>query len=163
MGRLDIPEDVCLKSGQNDYPVGKPVANLKDRKTLSGKFQWLWKFGRNNGEGTSEGGISEATRAPDGGCDQNNTTASLMVGGSNNSSVSSKGDAVDQNVMITLRNLGQTMLDNIQVIESVFQQERGKVGSSENFSKNVIVGKGQVTAVAALKELRKVSNLLSEM
>lgn len=115
LGRLDIPEDVCLKSGQNDDPVGKPVANLKDRKTLSGKFQWLWKFGRNNGEGTSEGGISEATRAPDGGCDQNNTTASLMVGGSNNSSVSSKGDAVDQNVMITLRNLGQTMLDNIQV------------------------------------------------
>lgn len=42
-------------------------------------------------------------------------TASLMDGGSNNSSVSSKGDAVDQNVMITLRNLGQTMLDNIQV------------------------------------------------
>ncbi|XP_058202898.1 uncharacterized protein LOC131317357 [Rhododendron vialii] len=162
-GRLDIPEDVSLKSGQNDDPMGKPMANLKDRKTLSGKFHWLWKFGRNNGDDTSERGVSEATRASDGGCDQNNTAAGLMVGGSNNSSVSSKGDAVDQNVMITLRNLGQSMLENIQVIDSVFQQESGKVGSSENFSKNVIVGKGQVTAVAALKELRKISNLLSEM
>ncbi|KAI8571439.1 hypothetical protein RHMOL_Rhmol01G0120500 [Rhododendron molle] len=161
--RLDIPEDVSLKSGQNEDPMGKPMANLKDRKTLSGKFHWLWKFGRNNGDDTSERGISEATRASDGGCDQNNTAAGLMVGGSNNSSVSSKGDAVDQNVMITLRNLGQSMLENIQVIDSVFQQECGKVGSSENFSKNVIVGKGQVTAVAALKELRKISNLLSEM
>ena len=51
----------------------------------------------------------------------------------------------------------------LQVIESVFQQDRGQVGSLENFSKNVIVGKGQVTALTALKELRKISNLLTEM
>jgi TBC1 domain family protein 5 len=51
-----------------------------------------------------------------------------------------------------------------QVIETVFQQDRGgQVGSLENFSKNGLVGKGQVTAMAALKELRKISNLLSEM
>uniref|UniRef100_A0A2P2IS87 Microtubule-associated family protein n=1 Tax=Rhizophora mucronata TaxID=61149 RepID=A0A2P2IS87_RHIMU len=55
------------------------------------------------------------------------------------------------------------MLEHIQVIESVFQQERGQVGSLENFSRNVLVGKGQVTAMTALKELRKISNLLSEM
>jgi len=35
----------------------------------------------------------------------------------------------------------------VQVIESVFQQD----------------SKGQVTAMTALKELRKISNLLSEM
>ena len=46
----------------------------------------------------------------------------------------------------------------MQVIESVFQQDRGEVGS-----KNVIVGKGQHTAMTALKELRKISNLLTEM
>lgn len=51
----------------------------------------------------------------------------------------------------------------IQVIESVFEQDRGQVGSLENLSKNVLLGKGQVTAVTALKELRKISNLLSEM
>lgn len=50
-----------------------------------------------------------------------------------------------------------------QVIESVLQQEHGQLGSRENFSKNVLVGKGQATAVTALKELRKISNLLSEM
>jgi len=51
----------------------------------------------------------------------------------------------------------------VQVIESVFQQDRGQGASSENLSKNVLVGKGQVTAMQALKELRKISNLLSEM
>lgn len=51
----------------------------------------------------------------------------------------------------------------MQVIESVFQQDRGQVGTLENLSKNVLAGKGQVTAMAALKELRKISNLLSEM
>jgi TBC1 domain family protein 5 len=51
----------------------------------------------------------------------------------------------------------------LQIIESVFQQDRGQVGSLENFSKTALVGKGQVTAMTALKELRKISNLLSEM
>ncbi|PSR85204.1 TBC1 domain family member protein [Actinidia chinensis var. chinensis] len=161
--RLDSSEDVSLKSGQNNDIMGKPVAAFKERKLLSGKFQWFWKFGRNSGEGTSERGVSEAIKAPNSGNDQSNTDASLTVNGSNSSSVSSKGDAVDQNVMITLRNLGQSMFENIQVIESTFQQERGQVGSLENFSKNVLVGKGQVTAMSALKELRKISNLLSEM
>ncbi|KAL7193947.1 hypothetical protein ACSBR2_025563 [Camellia fascicularis] len=153
---MDSPENVCLKSGQNDDTMGKP------RKLVSGKFQWFWKFGRNSGEeGTSERSVSKATKASIGASDhQSNAEASSMVNGSTNSSLSSKGDAVDQNVMITLKNLGQSMLENIQVIESVFQQERGQV---ENLSKNVLVGQRQVTAVAALTELRKISNLLSEM
>ena len=50
-----------------------------------------------------------------------------------------------------------------QVIESVFQQDKGQGASLENLSKNVLVGKGQVRAMTALKELRKISNLLSEM
>lgn len=49
------------------------------------------------------------------------------------------------------------------MIESVFQQDRGQVGALENLSKLMLVGKGQVTAVPALKELRRISNLLSEM
>lgn len=51
----------------------------------------------------------------------------------------------------------------VQVIESVFQQDRGQGASLENLSKNAIVGKGHVTAMTALKELRKISNILSEM
>jgi TBC1 domain family protein 5 len=49
------------------------------------------------------------------------------------------------------------------VIESAFQQDRGQPGPVENFSNNILGGKGQVTAMAALTELRKISNLLSEM
>ncbi|KAF3972020.1 hypothetical protein CMV_004442 [Castanea mollissima] len=161
----DKPEDVFPKSGLNNDSMGNSLTVPKERKLLSGKFQWFWKFGRNAaGEGTSEkgGGTFEATKSAN--CDdQNNTAGFLVANASCNSSISGKGDATDQNVMGTLRNLGQSMLDHIQVIETVFQQDRGQVGSLENLSKNGLVGKGQVTAMAALKELRKISNLLSEM
>ncbi|MBA0708942.1 hypothetical protein Golax_024020 [Gossypium laxum] len=50
-----------------------------------------------------------------------------------------------------------------KVLESVFQQDRVQVGSVDNLGKNNLVGKGQVTAMTALKELRKISNLLSEI
>lgn len=46
-----------------------------------------------------------------------------------------------------------------QVIESVFQQEK----EVDNMSKKALVDRGQMTAMAALKELRKISNILSEM
>lgn len=141
---------------END-PTGKAVMSMKDRKLLSGKFQWFWKFGRNGaGEGMSEkGGGPEATKGG------SNTVGSSKADVHSNGSVSGDKDVVDQNVMTSLRNLGHSMLENIQVIESVFQQDhRAQV---ENLSKSVLVGKGQVTAIAALKELRKISNLLSEM
>jgi len=50
-----------------------------------------------------------------------------------------------------------------QVIESAFQQDRAQPSAMENFSNNILGGKGQVTAMAALTELRKISNLLREM
>ena len=51
----------------------------------------------------------------------------------------------------------------MQVIESAFQQDRAQPSAMENFSNNILGGKGQVTAMAALTELRKISNLLREM
>ncbi|KAJ6435930.1 hypothetical protein OIU84_001038 [Salix udensis] len=159
------PEGMSLNSGTNNEPAGKQVAGPKERK-LSGKFQWFWKLGWNTaGEETSENGDNtfEATKPGNDASNQINSAGSSSVNGSCNSYASSKGDSVDQNVMGTLRNFGQSMLEHIQVIESVFQQERGQVGSLENFSKTALVGKGQVTAMTALKELRKISNLLSEM
>lgn len=51
----------------------------------------------------------------------------------------------------------------MQVIESVFQQEKGETGHVDNLSKKALVDRGQMTAMAALKELRKISNILSEM
>ncbi|GFP84365.1 tbc1 domain family member 5 [Phtheirospermum japonicum] len=154
---VDESDGPSLKSTQNDDLFEKLAAGVKEKRLLSAKFQWLWKFGRNNNasEGTSErksGPPEDAKASCDGesdGCDRTCGT--------------SKGETVDQNLMVSLKNLGQSMLENIQVIETVFQQDRGQTGSLENFSKNGLVGKGQVTAMAALKELRKISNLLSEM
>ncbi|XVE71885.1 hypothetical protein DITRI_Ditri10aG0187700 [Diplodiscus trichospermus] len=158
------PQDVSLNSLHEDVSSGKMVSATKERRHLSGRFQWFWKFGRNNvNEETSDkgGGTHEAAQSSN--TASKSSTADLSTAGaSHNSSPTSKGDAVDQNVMCTLKNLGQSMLEQIQVLESVFQQDRGQVGSSDN-SKNIIVGKGQVTAMTALKELRKISNLLSEM
>lgn len=48
----------------------------------------------------------------------------------------------------------------MQVIESVFQQEKCE---TDNLSKKALVDRGQMTATAALKELRKISNILSEL
>ncbi|KAM3301187.1 putative protein isoform X1 [Capsicum chacoense] len=158
----DPPHGTSVKSEQSVDSGGKGPAGLKERKLLSGKFQWLWKFGRNGGEGTSEKGVCDSIKAVNCGINPDDPAVSSTVDISSNSGIS-KGEPVDQNLMVSLRNLGQSMLENIQVIESVFQQDRGQVGTLENLSKNVLAGKGQVTAMAALKELRKISNLLSEM
>ncbi|KAF3452734.1 hypothetical protein FNV43_RR03167 [Rhamnella rubrinervis] len=163
----DNLEDVFRRSECNNDSMENLGTGIKERKLLLGKFQWLWKFGRNNAaaEGTSEKGVNglESTKSVNSESNQNAAGPSTAEE-SSNSLVSSKGDAVDQNVMGTLKNLGQSMLEHIQVIESVFQQDRGaQVGSLENFSKSILVGKGQVKAMTALKELRKISNLLSEM
>ncbi|KAK9097511.1 hypothetical protein Sjap_023008 [Stephania japonica] len=148
------------KHTQNLDPDSKPPSGLKERKLLQGKFPWFWKFGRGASEGTSEkGGVAEAPKSQSADANQNNGAALSTTDGC----CTLKGDAADNNVMVTLKNLGQSMLENIQVIESAFQQDRGQVGSLENMSRNILVGKGQGTALAALKELRKISNLLSEM
>ncbi|WVZ18706.1 hypothetical protein V8G54_006028 [Vigna mungo] len=131
------PNDPSLTSGCNNNNAENKATPSKEKK--HNKFQWRWPFGRNTVEAISEkAGGSSQNSAP-----QATSSTTNDHGGS----VSSRGESVDQNVMGTLKNIGQSMLDHIQVIESVFQQDR----------------KGQVTAMTALKELRKISNLLSEM
>ncbi|PRQ37183.1 putative Rab-GTPase-TBC domain-containing protein [Rosa chinensis] len=160
----DPAEGVSQASECSNHSTGNSVTG-KERKLLSGKFQRFWKLGWSAaGEGTSEkgGNALDATKSIRSDVGQNAASSSMAEG--SNSVVSCKGETVDQNRTGTLRNLGHSMLDHIQVIESAFQQDRGvQVGSVENCSTNTLVGKGQVTAIAALKELRKISNLLSEM
>ncbi|KAG6430415.1 hypothetical protein SASPL_108481 [Salvia splendens] len=152
------------KPAGNDDSAGKLATGIKEIKHLSGKFQWLWKFGRNLNEGTSVRTAPEDAKACNNGSDPNNLGCISTADGCNRSSGTSKGETVDQNLIVSWKNLGQSMIENIQVLESVFQQDRGQAGgSSDNMLKNGLVGKGQVTATAALKELRKISNLLSEM
>ncbi|KAK8475528.1 hypothetical protein V6N13_066440 [Hibiscus sabdariffa] len=152
-----IPPQIPLHENESS---GK-TSSLKLRRHLSGKFKWLRKLGRSIvSEETSnkQGNTNEAAKSPI--HDSKSSTAdSSAASTSCNSLPTSNGDTVDQNVMGTLKNLGQAMLDHIQVLESVFQQDQGQVGSLDNLSNS----KGQVTAITALKELRKISNLLSEM
>ncbi|KAL8509667.1 hypothetical protein ACS0TY_016765 [Phlomoides rotata] len=158
------PALLPLKGIQNDDSAAKSATSMKEKRSISGKFQWLFKFGRNANEGTSERvGAPEAAKDSIAESDHNNVAGISTADGCDVSSATSNGETVDQNLMVSLRHLGQSMLENIQVIESVFQQDRDQTGVPENLSKNGYVGKGQVTAVAALKELRKISNLLSEM
>ncbi|CAA2993300.1 TBC1 domain family member 5 homolog A-like isoform X1 [Olea europaea subsp. europaea] len=157
------PDDDTLNSTQNYHSVIKQAAGIKERKLLSDKFQLFWKFGRNINEGTSDrAAVSEDAIACDSGSDCNNVAGSSIVNGCNSTSGISKAEIIDQNLIFSLSDLGQSMLENIQVIESVFQQDPDQMGSLEN-CKNAIVGEGHITAMAALEELRKISNLLSEM
>lgn len=135
------------------------IPEIKEKKTLSGKFQWFWKFGKgNSSEGNLERGANAKTQRSSSFVDGNVCQEILGTSASDRCycTDSIKIEVGDKKVMGTLKNLGQSMLENIQAIELVFQQERGQTG-------NVLGGKGQATAFAALKELRKVSNLLSEM
>ncbi|KAJ0800444.1 putative Rab-GTPase-TBC domain-containing protein [Helianthus annuus] len=151
------PEDATtpLKGVENEESAGKSGLNLKDRIILSGK-QWFWKFGKNNGDGSLEKG-GDSTSSSLVGRDQKSDVAS------SGTDVTSKGESVNQNKICSLKNLGQSMVENLQVIESVFQQEKGETGHVDNLSKKALVDRGQMTAMAALKELRKISNILSEM
>ncbi|KAF0898082.1 hypothetical protein E2562_001748 [Oryza meyeriana var. granulata] len=132
-----------------------------ERKPFISKFQWLLKLGRPSGENNMEKSSGETSSADK--QDVDPSYSSPSDGNSSNSRCSVKLAPGDKKVMGTLKNLGQNMLENIQVIESAFQQDRGQPGPVENFSNNILGGKGQVTAMAALTELRKISNLLSEM
>ncbi|CAH1449457.1 unnamed protein product [Lactuca virosa] len=151
VAEVDSPEavagDAPVKVEENKDSAGKPGVNLKDRILSSGKLQWLWKFGKNGGEGSSEKGGG-------GGGDQKSEVVA-----DSGMDVTSKAESGEQNKTCSLKNLGESMVENLQVIESVFQQEK----EVDNMSKKALVDRGQMTAMAALKELRKISNILSEM
>ncbi|KAK4754916.1 hypothetical protein SAY87_008673 [Trapa incisa] len=164
----DVPVESSAIMALDDNCIDKVEKDVKDQKPLLGKLQWLWKFGRGHpSEETADKGgeTTEAPKSTDPEGSQNIETEPSVFDEIHEPCPTSKGDGQDLNMMGTFKNLGQSMLEHIQVIETAFQfqQERGHAGPLESFSKNVLVGKGQVTAVAALKELRKISNLLSEM
>ncbi|XP_047310307.1 uncharacterized protein LOC124913914 [Impatiens glandulifera] len=151
-------------NGDDGVTECRPISGPKEQKVLLSKFPWLWKFGRSRVEGGSQEKVANDQKIQNSACTTNTVPSSqpLDVSNDTSSSSTSKGEAVD---VSTLRNIGGSMLENIQVIESsIIQQDWGQGGSSlESFSKNILAGKGQVAAVAALKELRKISNLLLEM
>ncbi|GJN15703.1 hypothetical protein PR202_gb02639 [Eleusine coracana subsp. coracana] len=149
-------------SDKNSEPVGSSerTAVPDERKPFISKLQWLLKLGRPSGEGNTDKGTGETSR------DKHDVVAPILSPSDVSSDNSHSGinlSSGDKKVVGTLKNIGQNMLENIQVIESAFQQDRGQPSPMENFSNNILGGKGQVTAMAALTELRKISNLLREM
>ncbi|KAK8954889.1 hypothetical protein KSP39_PZI001699 [Platanthera zijinensis] len=157
-GEVDA-NSTAVKSESSEDAEVLGVPEVKERKSFSSKFQWVWKFGKGNSlEGGLEGGANALSQRSSTFGNGNVFRESLggLTSDQNSSKDTAKIEVGDTKMIGTLKNLGQSMLENIQAIESVFQQERGQAG-------NVLGVKGQAKAIAALKELRKVSNLLSEM
>ncbi|GAB2219105.1 hypothetical protein Drorol1_Dr00006734 [Drosera rotundifolia] len=157
----DMSFSACDSSCESTL-VEPSLSDLKSHKSLSGKFHWLWKFARQHSEeGTSDRRAIHESSTPAAAEGHGSNVVEDSMEEHERSVVNVKAEGNDQKLMCTLKSLGQSMLENIQVIETVFQQD--KVGSSDNPSKNILVERGQGAAVAALKELRKISNLLSEI
>jgi len=150
-------------SETNVDPVGSSeratVSN--ERKPFINKLQWFLRFGRPSTEGNAEKGIAQASNDKHDAVIPCPSPADVSSDNSHGGINLASGD--NKKVMGTLKNIGQNMLENIQVIESAFQQDRAQPSAMENFPNNILGGKGQVTAMAALTELRKISNLLREM
>ncbi|KAG2585080.1 hypothetical protein PVAP13_6KG356200 [Panicum virgatum] len=149
-------------SENNADPVGPSERSVvsNERKPFINKLQWFLRFGRPSGEGNVEKGSVEISDDKHGVVPPSACPPDVSLDNSRGGVNLASGD---KKVMGTLKNIGQNMLENIQVIESAFQQDRGQPSAMENFSNNILGGKGQVTAMAALTELRKISNLLREM
>ncbi|KAI4377211.1 hypothetical protein MLD38_014878 [Melastoma candidum] len=160
----DVPRDT-YDSISREGPSQETETLGKEQDALPGKFHWLWKLGRNGLTSAEVTSRDESTEGAQSSGSQNipGNDTSRPADNVEKPSAGSRVDSIDANMIGSLRGLGQSMLEHIQVIESAFQQDLGQVGSLESLSKNALIGKGQVTVVAALKELRKISSLLSEM
>ncbi|RWW41090.1 hypothetical protein BHE74_00053454, partial [Ensete ventricosum] len=154
-----LAQDAEATSSGDVDSIPEQTAVPKDRKPSAGKFQWLWRFGRGSKEENQE-----SKRSPNAGhIEKDSFDISHCDGNYKSCGINKRIEVGDKKVMETIRNLGQSMLEHIQVIETVFQQDKSKFDSLDNLSNNILGGKGQGTAIAALKELRKISSLFREM
>ncbi|KAG4387854.1 hypothetical protein GLYMA_09G059200v4 [Glycine max] len=110
----DPPKNKPPTSGCNSFEeAGNTVNPPKDKK--QNKLQWFWPFGRNNVEVISEKAAGAAEAANRGSIQKNTPQPASSAVNEPCSSVSCSGESVDKNVMGTLKNIGQSMLDHIQV------------------------------------------------
>ncbi|KAI5447172.1 hypothetical protein KIW84_014864 [Lathyrus oleraceus] len=111
--------DVCLDFLKEDYG-GELTSTSGSDNDVAGssatiprkqkKIQWFWNFGQNIVDVISEkvGGAAEAMKSANSNSNQSNSSsppASPIVNG-HCSSVSYRGDSIDQNVMGILKNIG---------------------------------------------------------
>ncbi|TVU08433.1 hypothetical protein EJB05_41837, partial [Eragrostis curvula] len=88
----------------------------------------------------------------------------IMAGSAKNETmaIGSISNVADKELTRTLRSLGDSMVENIQVIEMVFQPNAPLI-SVDKLNGTVPASTEQVKALAALKELRKISDLLRQI
>lgn len=106
-----------IKLGQRTSSTHKHAAVLKELRPLSGKFQWFWKFGRVSSERNLDDGkcVEQQKFSGVGGASRDISEPLTCDGCCNSSRVSRKLEVEDKEVLGTLRSLGQSMLENIQV------------------------------------------------
>ncbi|XP_010415156.1 PREDICTED: TBC1 domain family member 5 homolog A-like isoform X2 [Camelina sativa] len=153
-----------VTQSDEDDPTDKYVGITKEHKLLHGIVQWFRKFKRTfYSEEKIDINASDATKTNNVEIEKNQISCYSEFHPQASSSGQNRDS--DQNLLKTLKNLGQSMLKHIQVIELVFQQQPGIVqaGMVGNLAKTNLIGRGQVTATTALMELRKISNLLLDM
>ncbi|PKA51414.1 hypothetical protein AXF42_Ash002779 [Apostasia shenzhenica] len=121
------------------------ISKGKVKKSASGKLQWLWSFGIRS---FKEDSMEKETTGE--------TLISSNVDNDDVCHIKPELASFEDNMMSNMKNLGQSMLDNIQVIESIFGEHQGQAGDN-------LDGKGQAAAMASLKELRKIASILSGM
>ncbi|XP_056850564.1 uncharacterized protein LOC108828490 isoform X2 [Raphanus sativus] len=133
---------------------GKSVVNIfRDRNILSGKFQRLWRLGRNSSEEeTKEAKPIEPEAKPiEPEAKPVEPEAKPLVHEEEEERTNSESTVGDGDA---LKNTGRSMLEHIKVIESVLEQS-----SPENMAEN-----HRLTVEEALRELRRLGTmLLSEM
>ncbi|CAN0910748.1 TBC1 domain family member 5 homolog A [Linum grandiflorum] len=149
---------VLVDSESKNERAEKPLTGTK--KLLSSKLQWFWKFGRSSSdeqEVTERRQDQVETAKPD---IEDDVLGASSADVSFHSYVSAKGDTAEPIVEPyepiatgSLQDLGQSMLGHIQVIEAVLQPDAESVENSSEQSR----------AVAAVKELRRLSTSLLEM
>ncbi|KAD2394161.1 hypothetical protein R6Q59_013185 [Mikania micrantha] len=116
---LPVSEDLSVKEVNNEDNTTKPMTDSSDGTSTSGMFPWLWMSSKIDTVGS---------------LDKSKGSTSYVV------------ECNDKTVVpktINLKNLSQSMLENIEVIES-----------AKNLPEN---------AIEALKRLRKIGNLIAEM
>jgi TBC1 domain family protein 5 len=106
----------ATESATNVDPVGSSERTTvsNERKPFINKLQWFLRFGRPSAEGNVEKGSAEASDDKHGAVLPCSSAADVSSDNSRSGIHLASGD--NKKVMGTLKNIGQNMLENIQVL-----------------------------------------------
>ncbi|URE31361.1 Homeobox domain [Musa troglodytarum] len=106
-----LAQDAEATSSGDVDSIPEQIAAPKDQKPFAGKFQWLWRFGRGSKEENQESKRSQNA----GHIQKDGFDISQCDGTYASCGINKRIEVGDKKVMDTIRNLGQSMLEHIQV------------------------------------------------